>query len=152
MSWLEKKTHEYIEMRLRSGGRWGRKSVQGCCYLSAPGVAQYMSTLQVWGVGMDKRMYQREWHPGRGWSAPKRRIRDVIGSAPAVLPYIASGVPQLDVFYIMGDYPGTWESKQLIFDPASGWQAPVDWVFVSSAPALARYGTELQVWASEASN
>lgn len=121
---------------------WSGPAKALCCYESAPAVTQFGSQLQVWGVGNDSLLYQTYSAPGTGWSGYATITNDVVGSAPSVTPYGSL----FEVFYVMGDYTNTIETKQLVWDPNNGgWQAAVDFVDEQSAPAVTQFGNQLQV-------
>lgn len=114
-------------------------------WASAPAVAQYSNTLQIWVVSAtDKHLYQYYYSPSVGaWAGPRLVSNDLVGSAPAVTQFGA----QFQVFYVMGDTTGTWQTKQVVYDPNNGgWSGPTAWGTMSSAPAIAPYGTTLEVW------
>ena len=144
--WLDSASQNYMHLIYSSSGGWSAPSADGCCYTSAPAVAQYQSTFQEWGVGTDGKLYQRVYSPSGGWSGYTSWSNDVAGSAPAVTQYGS----QFQVFYVMGGAmgrPGTWQGRQLVYDPnAGGWLAPAYWhTFITSAPAALQSGTQLQL-------
>jgi hypothetical protein len=151
--WLDSAGNNMMQMIYnRYGGpanAWTGPWVGACCYESAPAVAQYNNTFQLWAVGQDARLYQRVWSPGTGWGPYATITNDLVGSAASLTQYGA----QFQVFYVMGDYQNTWETKQLVYDPnAGGWQAAADVADLQSAPAIAQYGPYLQVWDRDTSD